>query len=138
MGYWTLAYIPLWTQVHRRNRCKSAWKHLQKSEIQTASQTWTVANETASLWFWCQCMDNNVHNRVWRHLNSYKPPFMEIWESRALLIISLDFIFLDGHPQGVYCNCVKFHQYWFIHLQENGHTTDSPTGWFLFTQIHFG
>jgi len=51
---------------------------------------------------------------------------------------------LEGHPQGVYCNCVKFHQYWFIHLggvvflKENGHTTDSPTGGFLFTQIIFG
>jgi len=37
----------------------------------------------------------------------------------TLLIISLEIdrtriISLHAHPQIVYCNCVKFHQYWLI------------------------
>ena len=57
-----------------------------------------------------------------------------------LLIISLEIfhtgiILLHVHSQGIYCNCVKFHNYHFIHQEGVALTriwAHRPTRWFLY------
>ena len=66
-------------------------------------------------------------------------------QSRNIIIslesIRTEIVYLHAHHQVIYYYCVKFNQYWFIHLGGVGLTRimdrqkDGRTGWFLYTFI---
>ena len=78
--------------------------------------------------------------------NCFNKSYLELWVKSqrytcpAQIIISPDIFpsgifFLHAHSQVFYSNCVKFHQYRFIHLREVVlmRNMDKQTGWFLYT-----